>query len=311
MFEFVNKIFKNGNILKEILIVGNRKTKLFIFSKDEKYTAKTVGKIEIQCQECKNNYERFFHRYFLKKNFICFSCNNRGEKNSFYGKTHTNKTKKLISKSNKGKLIGDKNPSKRPEVIQKIKDSHKIITDECKLLGIDPPWILRGEQNGFYGKQHSKELMDQIVESGKRTIAQRTEEEKMILSEKLSQSQKTLMKNDPEKYSQNKRNGGIASAISLCRYKMNDLERKFKTILDLLSLDFEYSVILGYKQYDFGNKNNIADLNEVQLAKKERDIEKYNFAIKHGFKIFTVWERDIKLGNLYNVLKDIMNAYKI
>jgi hypothetical protein len=39
---------------------------------------------------------------------------------AFAGKHHTEESKKLISDANKGKLLGNKNPSKRPEVKEKL-----------------------------------------------------------------------------------------------------------------------------------------------------------------------------------------------
>jgi len=44
-------------------------------------------------------------------------------KHPWIGRSHTNQTKEKISKSNKGKLIGDLNPSKRLDVRQKISQS--------------------------------------------------------------------------------------------------------------------------------------------------------------------------------------------
>ena len=46
----------------------------------------------------------------------------KGNLNAFFGKHHTADTCKKISKSNKGKLLGDKNPSKRIAVRDKLKN---------------------------------------------------------------------------------------------------------------------------------------------------------------------------------------------
>lgn|SRR3989344_2768190 len=46
----------------------------------------------------------------------------KGKGNPFFGRKHTIKTKEKISLANKGKLLGDLNPSKRQEVIRKIKE---------------------------------------------------------------------------------------------------------------------------------------------------------------------------------------------
>lgn len=43
-----------------------------------------------------------------------------GNGNPMYGKNHSDETKQKISEINKGRLLGDKNPSKRPEIREKI-----------------------------------------------------------------------------------------------------------------------------------------------------------------------------------------------
>lgn len=48
-----------------------------------------------------------------------------GEKHPLYGKKHSKETKEKISNANKGKLIGDNNPSKRQEVREKISKNRK------------------------------------------------------------------------------------------------------------------------------------------------------------------------------------------
>jgi hypothetical protein len=50
---------------------------------------------------------------------------NIGEKNGFFGKHHSDKTKETLSKANTGRLIGDKNPSKRLEVRELISKNTK------------------------------------------------------------------------------------------------------------------------------------------------------------------------------------------
>lgn len=45
-----------------------------------------------------------------------------GADNPFYGKHHTQQTKLLLREKNTGKLLGDNNPAKRPEVKEKIRN---------------------------------------------------------------------------------------------------------------------------------------------------------------------------------------------
>jgi len=62
----------------------------------------------------------------------------KGEKNGFFGKHHTEETRKRISEEMTGKMGGDKNP----------------------MYGIH----LKGEQCGFYGKHHTEETKQKFRE---------------------------------------------------------------------------------------------------------------------------------------------------
>lgn len=89
-----------------------------------------------------------------------------GEKNHFYGKTHSDDTKQYLSKINKGKTIP-------LETRKKIGDS------------------LRGEKNGFYGKKHSDETKIKQSESHK-NMSNHT---KKLLSKKKTDYLKTHLAN--------------------------------------------------------------------------------------------------------------------
>lgn len=58
----------------------------------------------------------------------------KGKNNPFYGKHHSEKTKKQLSKAHKGKLLGDKNPAKRDDVKKKLSQKLKgrIFSEEHK-----------------------------------------------------------------------------------------------------------------------------------------------------------------------------------
>jgi len=69
------------------------------------------------CIDCEKEISRLAKR--------CAVCSHKGVRNPFYGEHHSNKTKMKISKKNKGKLVGENNPAKRPEVREKISKSRK------------------------------------------------------------------------------------------------------------------------------------------------------------------------------------------
>ena len=89
---------------------------------------------------------------------------------------------------------------------------------------------------------------------------------------------------------------------------------------------FEYSVIFGGYQFDFGfkqhkillevqgdywhgNPNIYKELNSVQVHKKQKDILKAEIANKHGFKLFYIWEQEINNGNfsILHKIKEVLN----
>ena len=66
-----------------------------------------------QCPSCNNlmTYKsKFNYKKSLLNNTLCIKCCNLGNRNHFYGKTHTIKTKQKISVINKGKRLGVDNP---------------------------------------------------------------------------------------------------------------------------------------------------------------------------------------------------------
>ena len=96
-----------------------------------------------------------------------------------------------------------------------------------------------------------------------------------------------------------------------------------------LGLDLEYSVILDYKQFDFGSRKHRillevqgdywhgnpkiykkTKLNQTQKNNMKRDKDKIKFAQKHGMKLYHIWESDIRSHN-FSILEDIKNEIYI
>jgi hypothetical protein len=87
------------------------------------------------CSQCKNQIkacasEKFYLlRNISKRKNICKGCtleNQKGEGNPFYGKTHSDETKKEISKNRKGKATGINSSVYIPGVIEKIVKTRKL-----------------------------------------------------------------------------------------------------------------------------------------------------------------------------------------
>lgn len=58
----------------------------------------------------------------LRKNKFCHSCSQKGERNHFFGKTHSQKSKAANSASRTGKAMGNQNAMAKAEHRQKVSD---------------------------------------------------------------------------------------------------------------------------------------------------------------------------------------------
>ena len=95
--------------------------------------------------------ERFFTIRNIKKstNKSCLSCSMTGDKNSFFGKTHSKETKKQVSKSRIGKACGQDN------AMSNIRNREKVsvgLKEKYKSGDLD---YLRKIQSDFAKKHHS------------------------------------------------------------------------------------------------------------------------------------------------------------
>jgi very-short-patch-repair endonuclease len=273
----------------------------------------------IECCECKKQkYINCYHG-IDKKIYFCQSCSKLGERNGFFGKKHTEEYKQKRSQDRKGKWKAWNKGIKMPE------EWYKRLSEKRK----KEAWKVTGPRNPFYGKTHTEKTKQILSQKSKQRYNNLTEEEKQIRRQKQSQYQKILMAKDPIKYSEQKRKAALCAAISPKKYIRNKIETIVENKLKELNLLPEYGVVLGYKQYDFGFKkerillevqgdywhgnpllfneegtDGKKKLNNTQKLKREKDIEKYNFAIENGFKIYYIWERDI-LNNNFKVLEEI------
>lgn len=85
----------------------------------------------------------------------------QGEKNPFYGKTHSDEVKKMISEQAKQRT-GEKNPFKGKHHTEETKERNR----QAHLGRYD------GSANPFYGKSHSDETKTRIAECRKKPVVQ-------------------------------------------------------------------------------------------------------------------------------------------
>jgi len=310
------KIFKDGKQVLGFEKIG--RNNIASLDNGEKIKTGDLGRIEIECSLCGKKNEINFRRGLFKKEYICQTCNMSGEKNTFYGKTHTDEFKDRLSKYMKGRFIGELNPfygkTHTEETIQ-------ILREKCGR---------KGELNSFYGKTHTEETIQRLSEISKNYYKNISEEEKLKRSNNLKKLQQMIKDRDPEHYVNIRKKAAQASLISQDRYTMNKPEELINKILQeyFTEMEFEYSVILDFKQFDFGSKKHRIliqhqgdywhgnpmfygegkkPLNKIQQTNIMADIDKKEFAEKHNFKLILIWEYE--LADLPTLIERLRNEF--
>jgi|SaaInlStandDraft_4_1057021.scaffolds.fasta_scaffold34844_2 very-short-patch-repair endonuclease len=307
----MHHIFLNGS---RVVSKNSRKREnVYLLENGVEITFKDIKKIEAECPDCKKlRFVKTLSWYLINKIPRCCHCNSLGNRNPFYGKKHTQETKDKIGSKNKGNISPFYGKKHTKESLRKLSESLK--------------GKFKGEKNPFYGKKHPQCILDRIAEKNRVYQASLTKEEKVVRSKLFSNSQKKLFRKDPEKYKALRSKAGKVAATKHEKYKINKLEKIVKDELIKRGLnDFEYSVILDYKQYDFGCKSKrillevqgdywhgnpkiYKEFNDMQMKNKNKDKTKIEFAEKHNFKLFHIWEKDVKEGNL-RVLDSLQEYY--
>lgn len=219
-----------------------------------------------------------------------------------------------------------KNPMYNP----KVKEKHNAIiqSDEYRQNMSE---LTKGENNGFYGKTHTKKTMNTIKEKLRAYWETMDDNTRDNWSKKASIREKNRMKKDPIGYRREKAKAARESHKSqFMNFKMNKIETIVYDYLKSLNIDFDYSAILASYQYDFiirkkrilievdgdywhGNPNmyNLDGsdgkkvLNKIQLSKQKKDKEKEEWAISRGFELIRIWEDEINNGKFKNKLKTL------
>ena len=327
----INNIFYNNQQVVDTERKG--KFSFFILANGDRIKSKvlTGAQIEIQCHECEQLSNIKFYQGkngLLKRRYLCRSCVGKGEKNGFYGQKHSEEFKKRLSAERKGKwMLGESNPMFGKNTWSMLDEA----TREKKRVKLSS--ASSGENNPFYGKKHSKKSIEKICKANKQTKDSWTEKQKKDFSAKCAMAQKKIMKSNPDKYSQDRRRAALVAARSRQKYKINKIERIVQGELSKRGLNFKYSIILGYKQFDFGNKEcrillevqgdywhanpkkygegcGNRQINAIQKIKIEQDKEKIKFAQKNDFKLFHIWEYDInnKDFHILNKIEEYING---
>jgi hypothetical protein len=208
------------------------------------------GQARCTCEECKSviilNSYRKDH---INKFYLCAKCRNKGEKNPFYGKKHSDELKNKFSKERKGICsVGEKNPMFKRSVYSVWLQKYGKDEADKRLLSFKNNMSIAtsGEKNPFYGKKHSDLIIKQILKSRKITINTRSDDRKKEVSNNIRLSQEKLKITDPL-YFEKKARGGRAAMSKSSSYKINNLEKKVEQWLKNNKIDYKYSVIMSDK----------------------------------------------------------------
>ena len=273
-----SKMFKNSMEIVRFEKVG--RNNFVYFTNGEKIPSGDLGRIEIQCDKCKSLKQVGFRSALLKKEYVCQSCNSIGKNNHFYGKTHTKKTIKHLSKYMKGRYVGENNPFYGKTHTEETKE---MLRQKCGRSGKD---------NGFYGKTHTDAHKKKQSEFMK-TIGKRPKEYYSLMGIKSvnSRPKKTKIEKATEQ-------------------KLQELGVNFKynfILQNKAQYDFlinDYIVLEVHGDFWHGNPEVYRTLTERQEYKKQRDIEKQKLAENNGYKYLVIWESQIK-ENDWSILDEI------
>lgn len=250
-------------------------------------------------------------------------------RNPFKGQKHDRSFKEKLSKERKGKWgVGENNANFGKSNYQRWLEKYgKEKADELEAARAAKMSIaMTGSNNPFFGKTHTDDVQDIITQKRKNWRNCLSEEYLKSQSEKISKSQKKLQQNNPEEYKKKKAKGGKASMMAQMKtWKPNKIESIVQTELNNRGLLFKFGVILGHKQFDFGNKKHKIlievqgdywhanpelygdgkrPINEIQSSKIEKDEDKAKFCKEKGLSLFYIWETQI-LNNDFSVLDEI------
>lgn len=314
-------IFINSERL--ITITKKGKFRLYITEKNTFFKI-DIKLIEIECYQCYNKNIIKDLYWYNKKPRLCKHCKASKENNGFYGKHHTSATIEKIK--NKPKLYGSKNPmfNKTVKDIWIEKYGLEEANKKEKLRNAKMSNHSLGENNSFYGKSHTQESRKKIGIKSKERYENLTDAQQEQIKQRMIIIQRKQKLKNYKKYIEDKKKANAISLQSQARYNINQIEKFVQIELGNRHLDFKYSVILDKYQFDFGNKEYrillevhgdywhgnpdiYTKLDQRQLKNQTRDLKKLEFCKKHNFKLFVIWETDIKNNN-FEIL-DQIKAY--
>ena len=234
----------------------------FIFEHKIHFDNKWFG--ERFCSECSKKLTHYASKeYYVIRNIrnaktngeTCLQCSTKGEKNPFFGKTHSDKTKKQVCKSRTGKACGINNSMNNPENRKKISVKLK---EKYKNGDLD---YLKKIQSDFATKCHSDGVFKTCPVS----------KIELEIGKKLSDS-----------------NINFKPQFKITS-KPYDFYFPEKNLLVEFNGDYFYANPIKYEANYFNKKKNMF---AYQLW--EQDELKKKEALDGGYNFLTVWESEYK-----------------
>lgn len=328
-----SNIFYNG-----IRVVDKKNNPtLLVLENGQEIRPTQIGKIDIECHDCKKTKRISLYYGIYEKIYLCMSCKVRGERNPFYGKAHDEKFKLKLSQERRGKWgVGEANPMYgknvkdfvTPEKLEEMREKNRQIS----LDWIDNPF--RKSMRDVIGDERFEQSLRKKLE----TRANWSEEKKKEVSQRISRAAKANQAKDPVGYSALKRKGGLATKAKPINYSMNKLEEQVANWLTLNNIRYTYSPIMsnGEKNFQFDfilhdyrillechgtywhgdpryfnedGSNSLRKLNQIQINNMAKDKLKKEYAESKNFHLVVLWESDVKQNN-YNNLTTRMEKYE-
>jgi len=299
----ISEIYFNGALCLKKYKVG--KYNYITLATGNTIFMKTMNEIDIVCNTCKKRVHKKMNSKHISNLYICHRCSLTGNRNGFFGKHHTKKSKERIG----GSVVnynGKNNPMYGKSVYAGWVSKFGTEIADKKLHD----WKLKssnshlGTKNSFFGKHHSAAT-------------------RKILSKKISMWANTAA---------GKRHVSNMGLISASKsFRITKPQRLVQKYLDDLSIDYTINGLVARRSYDFVLKEQKmlievqgtywhADprvygefkipLNKRQQFKVIEDELKKKIAEGAGYKLYYIWELDIK-NNDYSALQGVINEIQI
>ena len=327
----LNNIYINNIKIQDVVPVqGIRKGFLLEDGSIFEGVSRQLPNAEVECNIChkRRKIKKLGHRKdgYLKQVYRCDSCRMTGEGNPFYGKKHSKEFKQKLSRERAGTWgVGSENAmhGRIPLDVWKEKYGEEKANELEAARRAKVSEKATGEGNAFYGKHHSEALKAKRALQSKETWANLSDEERESRTIKQKQGMREYTQEHADEYRQSKIKAAKASnLVQGIDRKMNRIETEVFDYLErVFPNSFKFSTILGFYQFDFGCKEArvlievhgdywhcnpllyLRPKNQTQEKNLKRDALKKQFADKHGFYLFIIWESDINKKDFSSLSK--------